>query len=175
MNWIFWRREQRQPQALASTPKKGALIAVVGGAAAAILVPTVMTWEGTEYVPYRDVVGIWTVCTGDTKNVTPGRVYTKAECEERLERQLIAHAKPVMECVPGLTRNRPYQLASATSLAYNIGASAFCRSTAAKRFNQGRWREGCDAYLLWDKAGGRRIKGLTRRRQAEREICLKDL
>lgn len=159
----------------AAKARYGALSAVVGTAAAAVLVPTVMHWEGTRQVPYRDVVGVWTVCTGDTKNVTPGRTYTKAECEERLERQLIAHAKPVMECVPGLTRNRPNQLAAATSLSYNIGPSAFCRSTVAKRFNRGDWRGGCDAFLLYRYAGGRVVKGLENRRRDERTICLRGL
>lgn len=152
--------------------KYGALAALVGASAAAILVPTVMQWEGTRTVPYRDVVGIWTVCTGDTNNVIPGKVYSKAECEERLERQLIAHAKPVMECVPALSRH-PNKLVASVSLAYNIGPAAFCRSTVARRFNRGDWRGGCDAFLMWDRAGGRRVPGLTNRRKAEREICLR--
>ena len=150
------------------------LVALIGAAAAAILVPTVMLWEGTETVPYKDVVGIWTVCTGDTKDVIPGKVYTKAECEERLERQLIAHAKPAMACVPGL-KDRPNQLAASVSLAYNIGPIAFCRSTVARRFNAGQWKSGCDAFLMWNRAGGREIRGLTKRRKAEREICLRSL
>lgn len=154
---------------------KGPLIALVGAACAAALIPTVTAWEGTELVPYKDVVGVWTVCVGDTYNVTPGKVATKAECDARLERQLIAHAKPIMECVPGLTRNRPNQLAAATSLAYNIGSSGFCRSTVARRFNAGRWREGCDAFLMWNKAGKKVVRGLTRRREAERQICLRGL
>lgn len=154
-------------------PGKGGLIGLIGAAAAAILVPTVMLWEGTEQVPYKDVVGIWTVCTGDTKDVIPGKVYSKAECEERLERQLIAHAKPAMQCVPGL-KDRPNQLAASVSLAYNIGPTAFCRSTAARRFNAGDWRGGCDAFLAWRYAGGREIRGLLNRRKAERLICLRD-
>lgn len=163
-------QQQQAPQT-----RKGPLIALIGAAAAAILIPTVTQWEGTEYVSYRDVVGIWTVCTGDTANVTPGKTYSKAECEARLERQLIAHAKPVMQCVPGLTRNRPNQLAASVSLAYNIGTSAFCRSTVARRFNAGQWKAGCDAFLMWRFAGGREIRGLKRRREAERSICLKGL
>lgn len=156
-----------------SNARKGTLAALIGVTAAAILVPTVQHWEGTRYVPYSDIVGILTVCTGDTHNVTPGKVYSKAECEARLERQLIAHAKPVVECVPGLTRH-PNATAAAVSLAYNIGPSAFCRSTVAKRFNRSDWKGGCDAMLMWNRAGGRVIQGLVNRRRAEREICLRD-
>lgn len=170
----FWRREKPQP---ASQPKSSAkfagLTALIGAAAAAVLIPTVQQWEGTRYVPYRDVVGVLTVCTGDTKNVVPGRRYTKAECEERLERQLIAHAKPVLQCVPML-RDHPNALAASASLAYNVGPSAFCRSTVARRFNAGNIRGGCDAMLMWKYAGGRVVRGLVNRRNAERLICLKD-
>jgi len=155
--------------------RKGPLVALIGAGAALILVPFVGQWEGNELVPYKDIVGIWTNCQGNTKNVDPNKVMTPEECETVNEQQLIAHAKPVMACVPGLTRNRPNQLAASVSLAYNIGTTGFCRSTVARRFNAGNWRGGCDAFLMWDKAGGRRIRGLTRRRQAEREICLRGL
>lgn len=148
------------------------LTALIGAAAAITLVPEVQRWEGREHVPYKDIVGIWTVCDGDTKNVIPGQAQTDAQCDARLEQQLIAHAKPVMQCVPGL-KDRPNQLAASVSLAYNIGTAGFCKSTAAKRFNAENWRGGCDAFLSWRFAGGREIRGLLNRRKAEREICLR--
>lgn len=150
------------------------LVALIGAGAAAILIPAVQLWEGRENVPYRDIVGIWTVCDGDTKGVVPGDVQTDAECDARLERQLIAHAKPVLKCVPGL-KDRPNQLAASVSLAYNIGTSSFCRSTAARRFNAGDWRGGCNAMLRWNRAGGRVIRGLQNRRRAEWQICVRGL
>lgn len=153
-------------------PKAPALIALVGAACCAVLWPTVAGWEGNKQVPYRDIVGIWTVCRGDTQNVVPGQAQTEQQCDARFERQLIAHAKPVMQCVPGL-KDRPNALAASVSLTYNIGTAAFCRSTAAKRFNAGDWRGGCDAFLAWRFAGGREVKGLLNRRRAEREICLR--
>lgn len=163
--------EQKQP------PPKGkfaGIAALVGAGAATVLIATVQMWEGREHVPYRDVVGIWTVCDGDTKGVVPGDVQTDTECDARLERQLIAHAKPVLKCVPGL-KDRPNQLAASVSLAYNIGTSSFCRSTAARRFNAGDWRGGCNAMLRWNKAGGRVIRGLQNRRRAEWQICVRGL
>lgn len=174
----------------------GSLIGLIGKAAAAILVATVLLWEGTEYVPYRDVIGVMTVCTGDTYDVTPGKVYTKAECEARLERQLIAHAKPVLKCTPSL-KDKPNALAASISLAYNVGVGrwigieaerklpkrdaaldgwrgGYCGSTAAVRFRADKLASGCDAFLAWNKAGKREIRGLTNRRKAERLICLRD-
>lgn len=149
------------------------LTAVIGTAAAAVLVPTVQQWEGREHRPYRDIVGIWTVCDGDTKDVVPGDVQTDEECDARLERQLVAHARPVLQCVPGL-KERPNALAASVSLAYNIGPSAFCRSRAARHFRAGDIRAGCEAFLSWRFAGGHEVRGLLNRRKAERAICLRD-
>lgn len=131
--------------------------------------------SGPEYLrAYRDLVGVLTVCDGDTKNVRPGMVETRAGCQARLERQLVAHATPVLKCVPGL-RGRDNQLVASVSLAYNIGTAGFCRSTAARRFNAGDWRGGCNAFLMWNKAGGRTIRGLVLRRERERALCLRGL
>lgn len=156
--------------------RKTTLAGVVGAAAAALLFVTIPEDEGTEYRAYRDIVGVWTICSGDTNDVRPGQVASKAECQERLERQLIRHAEPVMACTPGLRGpGRDYQRAAAVSLAYNVGVGAYCKSTVARRFNAGDYRGGCDALLMWNKAGGRPVRGLTLRRQRERQICLRGL
>lgn len=158
----------------AKKPGTKTLIGVIGAAAAAILTPLVMQWEGRELTAYKDVVGIWTICDGDTSNVRPGQVATVEECNARLERQLIAHAEPVLTCTPNL-KDRPDQLAAAASLAYNIGVNAYCNSTVDRRFDAGDFRGACDAFLMWNKAGGREVRGLTNRRKAEREICMRGL
>lgn len=155
---------------------KGALVALLGVTAAAGLLVTVPEDEGTRYTAYRDIVGVWTICQGDTKNVAPGMVETKEGCQRRLEQQLLAHAKPVMACTPRLREEgRDYQRWAAVSLAYNIGTGAYCRSSVDRAFDAGQWRTGCDAFLKWNKAGGREIRGLTLRRQRERAICLKGI
>lgn len=131
--------------------------------------------RGPQYLAaYADIVGVWTICDGDTLGVRRGMVETEAGCRDRLERQLVAHAEPVLRCVPGL-KGRDNQLVASVSLAYNIGTSGFCRSTAARRFNAGDWRGGCNAMMMWNKAGGREVRGLTLRRQRERDLCLKGL
>lgn len=152
-----------------------ALAVLLGSSIAAIgLLSMIPREEGTKNVAYRDIVGVWTICSGDTKDVRPGQVASDAECQARLERQLIAHAKPVLACTPTL-KGRDYQLWAAVSLAYNIGPNAYCRSSIDRHFDRGEWRAGCDRFLVWDRAGGRQIRGLTLRRQREREICLKGL
>lgn len=151
---------------------KGKLVGVVGVSAAAILTATVAMWEGKSNDPYRDIVGVWTVCHGETR--VPMRRYTDAECTSMLQDGLVDFAKPVLARNPEL-RDKPHALAAAVSLSYNIGSHAYSRSTVARRFSEGRFREGCDAMLAWNRAGGRVVQGLVNRRRFERELCLKDV
>lgn len=159
---------------------KGPLAAIVGAVAATSLFASVPREEGTEYKAYRDIAGILTVCNGDTEDVHPGLIETPEGCRQRLEKQLVAHARPVMACTPSLSETgRDWQRAAAVSLAYNIGVGAWCRSTADRRFDAGNWRGGCDAFLSWSKArvNGqlRTVQGLLSRRQRERAICLRGI
>lgn len=147
------------------------LAKTVGGAGiAAALTALVLAWEGQSNDPYRDLVGVWTVCAGETN--VPMRRYSDAECEAMLADSLATYANDVKRLTPHLRGN---QLIAATSLSYNIGVSAYARSTVRRRFNAGDLRGGCDAFLMWTKAGGREIKGLRKRREAERKICLSGL
>jgi len=162
------------PQA-GSSAKKSA-IAVVGASALALAAPLIATWEGKRNDPYRDIVGVPTVCYGDTRNVTMGKRVSDAECTDRLYQQIADHAAPIVKCVPGLRApERQAQLAASVSLAYNIGTSGFCRSTVARRFIAGDWRGGCNAFYAWRYAGGKEIRGLANRRRDEIAVCLTGL
>jgi lysozyme len=57
---------------------------------------------------------------------------------------------------------------------YNIGATAFCESTAAKLLNEGRYQEACDQMLKWVYVKGSKVQGLVNRRQKEHEQCMSD-
>lgn len=148
------------------------LVGTVGATAAALLIAIVGSWEGKRNDPYRDIVGKMTVCFGETN--VPMRRYSDAECNNMLAGSLADYASAVLVRNPEL-RGNPNQIAAAVSLSYNIGNAAYSRSTVAKRFSQGRWKEACDGFLAWRFAGGREVKGLLNRRRAEREICLKGL
>lgn len=151
---------------------KQRLIATIGAAAATASVALVGAWEGLRTDPYLDLVGKRTVCFGETN--VPMRRYSDAECDDMLAGSLAGYARTVLARNPELY-GHPNQLTAAVSLAYNIGGSAYTRSTVAKRFSEYRWREACDAFLSWNRAGGRPVRGLTRRREAERAICRRDL
>jgi lysozyme len=148
-------------------------VAVIGMIGAAITVDPDMVrrWEGRRLNPYQDIVGVWTVCYGETRNIERRR-YSVAECNEMLYRAKFEDFGPaVINCTPGIADNPPVLLAS-ISLAYNIGTGAYCRSTVARRFNAGDIRGGCDAFIMWRFAGGREVRGLLNRRNDERRICL---
>lgn len=167
------------PIAVTAAKKSGVktLVGVIGAAAALIVAPFVSGWESggkPRLVAYKDIVGVWTICDGETLGVKPGMVETLAGCKARDDAALIRHAEPVLACTPAL-RAHPNQLSAAISLAYNIGTAGYCGSTVARRFNAGDWRGACEAFLMWNKAGGRVVAGLTNRRRAERALCLKEL
>ena len=179
--WPFSRSEPNGPAVRielepvepdARVTNTGPLAKLIGATAAASLIAIVSQWEGKSNDPYRDIVGVLTVCYGET-NVAMRR-YSNAECEAMLERSLVGYAKPVLARNPEL-RGHPYQLAAAGSLAYNIGNTAYARSSVARLFSAGRWREACDAFMRWNMAGGKVVKGLTNRRRDERALCLRGL
>lgn len=150
---------------------KARLAKVTGGAAAGLLV-VVAAFEGLSLVPYKDPAGIATVCYGETRVAM--RSYTKAECDDMLADGLADFAEGVLKRNPELRGHDP-QLLAATSLSYNIGTGAYNRSRIAREFSHGRWRSACNAFSAWTRAGGRTLPGLVKRRERERQICLREI
>ena len=64
------------------------------------------------------------------------------------------------------------QFDSMVSLAYNIGVEAFSKSTLLKKVNANDFKGAGEEFLRWNKAGGKEVLGLTRRRERERELFL---
>lgn len=146
-----------------------------GGAIAALAVAVIGGYEGLRTTAYRDVVGIPTVCFGETRGVHMGDRYTVDECKVMLGDALAEFETGMRRCLtnPDAIPDKPY--VAFLSLSYNIGTGAFCKSTVARRANAGDLRGACDAILAWNKAGGRVIDGLDRRRKEERALCLSGL
>lgn len=149
-------------------------IGAISAAALAATVTIVAKWEGLYNDPYKDIVGVWTVCYGQTgADGVEMRRYTTAECKEMLPKSLKKYDDAISKC---LNRELPDSMRIAfLSVSYNIGTSGFCRSSMARHANAGDFRAACDALLLWNKAGGRVVRGLVNRRNDERRICLKDV
>ncbi|MGB6105629.1 MAG: lysozyme [Pusillimonas sp.] len=128
-------------------------------------------YEGLSLTAYRDVAGVLTIGYGDTENVTSGMRITEAEAEQRLQTRLTRDFVPGV--ITALTQApTQHQLDAMTSLAYNIGVAAFQRSTLLKRFNEGDISAAADQFLVWHYAAKKSIKGLRKRRAAERMLFL---
>ena len=138
----------------------------------AVATIAVAGFESLRLNSYPDIVGTPTICYGETKNVKLGQKATKEECDAKLAARLVEFNNGVNSCVTWNLRDN--ERAASVSLAYNIGVDAFCKSTVVSRFNAGDKAGACDAFLMWNKAGGKVVQGLVNRRQKEREMCLKD-
>lgn len=142
----------------------------------AIASPFLAVWEGKSNQPYFDIVGVKTVCYGETEKVESRR-YSDAECEALLRSRIPDYAAPVAKLAPGI-EDSPYEWAAHTSLAYNVGLPTYSRSSIRSEFNKGNRVEACRRIRLYDKAGGKVVRGLQFRRQGEGtrigeyELCL---
>ena len=133
-------------------------------------------WEGVKLTAYKDPVGIWTIGYGHTSAAGPpkveqGMTITGREAEEILARDLFKYEQGVISAITA--RPTQPQFDAMVSLCYNIGPGAFARSSLVRRFNAGNIAEAADAFLMWNKAGGRVLKGLDNRRKDERALFLK--
>ncbi len=147
--------------------------ASVVAAAATFIAP----WEGLRTKAYPDIVGVWTVCYGETNGVEPGDTHTKAECDAMLSQQVKAYADRVSKCIDdGQEARMPEGMKAALiSWAYNVGTGAACRSTLVRKLNSGDLVGACNELPRWNRAGGRVVPGLSNRRAAEQALCLEAL
>ncbi|MGB0817423.1 MAG: lysozyme [Candidatus Puniceispirillaceae bacterium] len=139
----------------------------------AIAGPFVAGWEGLRTDAYLDPVGIPTICYGHTRGVEIGHRATREHCEQLLAGELIEYAEAVHERV--MVPMPDTRFAALTSFAYNVGIGNFERSTMLRLLNDGRTREACNELTRWVFAKGRILRGLQRRRHAEKELCLQGL
>lgn len=151
-----------------ANPRNKWLIGSVGAA----LIAGAALWEGDRYTPYEDIVGVLTVCQGYTgPDIVRTKTYTPNECRTILKRELGEHGAAVLKCtnVP-LSQN---QYDAFTLFTYNVGGTAFCKSSLLKKLNSGDYVGACNGLLAWVYAGGKYVQGLYNRRKFERDICLK--
>lgn len=168
---------------MASKRAKGAL----AGAAGAIALATtalIQPWEGLVLKSHWDrYAKIWDICYGETKGVTAGMSRTPEQCDEMLTRRVARdYYVPLTRCIGGFDDKPRSWQAVAISASYNVGVGAICKSTAAELARQGRFRESCEAFTRFNRAGGQVVEGLKRRREygdaqriGELELCLEGL
>lgn len=139
-------------------------------------VDLIKEFEGFRADAYLDPAGIPTIGYGTTSRADVGIVprlgmsISQEDAEKYLKRALVKFADQIRPAI--LPAPTPAEFGAFLSLAYNIGPEAFKRSSVLRHFNAGDKQASADAFRLWNRAGGRKLNGLVRRREAERSLFL---
>ena len=119
---------------------------------------------------YQDSVGVWTLGFGFTKGVGPDSKITIEEAEKRLMEELSEYEGYVNKLVTvDLSQN---QFDSIVAFTYNLGPTNLSQSTLLKEINSNNFFSVPNEIRRWNKAGGRVLDGLIRRREAEALLFL---
>ena len=125
-------------------------------------------FEGCETEAYLCPAGVPTIGYGHIKGVQMGDVITGAQAEEMLVEELTEYENYIHDCVTApLNQN---QFDAMVSWVFNLGVGNLKSSTLLKTLNIGNYRGVPEQIMRWNKAGGKVLEGLTRRRQAEADL-----
>ena len=122
-------------------------------------------FEGCELEAYKCPAGVWTIGYGHIKGVSEGMSITQEQAEQMLLDELKEYENYINELVTvNLSQN---QFDALVSWVYNLGPANLQSSTLLKVLNSGDY-SGVPAQIeRWNKAGGKVLEGLIRRREAE--------
>lgn len=140
----------------------------------------IKSFEGLFLKPYLDPIKIPTIGYG-TIQYEDGRKVSMQDApisEERATELLQHEVDKKAAAVESLVKVplNDNEFAALASFSYNVGSGALGGSTLLKLLNAGSDRAAvADQFLRWDKAGGKQLPGLTRRRQAERSLFLQPM
>ncbi|HDR2276449.1 TPA: lysozyme [Enterobacter ludwigii] len=132
-------------------------------------------FEGCKLTAYQDSVGVWTIGYGwtqpvDGKPIRAGMTIKQEIAERLLKTGLVSYESDVSRLVKvGMTQG---QFDALVSFTYNLGARSLSTSTLLRKLNAGDYAGAADEFLRWNKAGGKVLNGLSRRREAERALFL---
>lgn len=122
-------------------------------------------FEGCKLEAYLDAVSTPTIAYGRTKGVTMGDTCTQEQAEAWLDEELVEYENYVNEAVKvPLTQN---QFDALVSWTYNLGPSNLNNSTMLKVLNSSSYDDVPTQIKRWNRAGGKVLDGLVRRREAE--------
>lgn len=135
-------------------------------------------FEGFYSKPYICPAGVWTIGYGSiwddegkpvTKDHPP---VTEAKAVEMLMRELRQFLPQVLQACPVLSSEPPQRLAAVVSWTYNLGAGRLRSSTMRRRINERNWPQAAEEMKRWNRGGGRVLRGLVIRREAEAKLLL---
>ena len=125
-------------------------------------------FEGCELEAYKCPAGVWTIGYGHIKGVSEGMSITQEQAEQMLLDELKEYENYINELVVvDLSQN---QFDALVSWVYNLGPANLSASTMLKVLNSGEYEDVPAQMKRWNKAGGKVLEGLIRRREAE--ACL---
>lgn len=136
----------------------------------------IKSFEGLYLTAYLDIVGVPTIGYGCTEGVTKAdvqnkRTITPQQAEDMLRAELDKFCPGVEKAVKVPLNDN--QFAALVSFSYNLGLGSLQKSTLLKLLNSGDYTGASNEFPKWNKAGGKEVSGLTRRRNAERDLFLK--
>lgn len=132
-------------------------------------------FEGCRLTAYQDSVGIWTIGYGwtqpvDCKPVAKGMVITQQKADDLLKQGVVQYENGVNSLVKVQLNHNQFD--ALVDFAYNLGVNALKGSTLLKKLNTGDYAGAANEFTKWNKAGGKELAGLTRRREAEKSLFL---
>ena len=147
--------------------------ALVLSASALIGIAVHESYKDAAYIPVAgDVptIGFGSTINLDGTPVSLGQRTTPVAALKRLGKDIEKFETAVKTCAP--VPMHQYEFDAYVSLTYNIGPTAFCKSTLAKKLVQYDYEGACKEILRWDKFQGKSLNGLTIRRQEEYKTCM---
>lgn len=151
-------------------------------------------YEGTRNKPYLCAANIWTIGVGSVlyqeqirlpmvrkdgyagliRNEFPlkqehNRVWSKEEIDSLFKHDLVSFERGVLRLAPNLA-GRQGAFDACVAFSFNVGLGNFQRSTIRMKIGREDWAGASEAFMAWTKAGGKELKGLVRRRTAERQL-----
>lgn len=108
----------------------------------------------------------WSIGYGHTNTAKPGMVITEAQAIALKKQDLKEHEDSVKSAIPSVKLTQG-QFDALVSFSYNIGKNKFAKSDVVEAVNAGNLEEAKKRLAKWNRAGGKVLKGLTDRRNAE--------
>jgi lysozyme len=127
-------------------------------------------FEGVRLNAYDDGVGVMTIGVGHIRGVQDGDIITEDQADDYL-REDLSTAEGAVNRLVKVPINQA-QFDALVSFTFNLGAGALASSTLLKKLNAGDYDGAADELLRWNRAGGRIMAGLTKRRISERMLFL---
>ncbi|HAU4295918.1 MULTISPECIES: lysozyme [Serratia] len=132
-------------------------------------------FEGCELNAYQDSVGVWTIGYGwtqpvDGRKIGSGMLIDQATAERLLKCGLVQYEQGVNQLVKVIITQGQFD--ALVSFAYNLGLRSLSASTLLRKLNAGDQQGAADEFGKWVNAGGVRLNGLVKRREAERKLFL---